>query len=108
MIPIPTLTPWLGVLLTISFLIFIIFLFLPALWELKNPKDAGPRRFPEVTIQRFGGVRKEGMQSSRLLMNGLWNFLFNMEGGELDAAKVDVAPIMQCLEHLPNIEMLQS
>jgi len=30
--------------------LFVFMLFLPAIWELKHPKDLGPRKFPDQTL----------------------------------------------------------
>ncbi|MFQ6080842.1 MAG: hypothetical protein ACE5OW_04135 [Candidatus Bathyarchaeia archaeon] len=52
MIPISTSTPWLLILLILALCGFVIILFLPALWELRKPRDPGPRRIDETTVEK--------------------------------------------------------
>lgn len=47
MLPNPTLT---FIILGLGVLIFILIMFLPALFELKMPKDAGPRMIKDYTL----------------------------------------------------------
>ena len=49
---IPVSTPWLLILSILALCGFVIVLFLPALWELRRPRDPGPRRIDEATIEK--------------------------------------------------------
>lgn len=52
----------------LSLIAFILILFLPSLWELKHPKDAGPRIIPGVSLDMTNFFLKNILQN-----------MFNME-----------------------------
>jgi hypothetical protein len=51
LIPIPT--SLIEILTPLLFLAFLILFFLPSILELKRPKDAGPRKIPNITLNKL-------------------------------------------------------
>jgi len=100
--PTPNPTPLLLILLTFALLGFITLFFLHSFLELKKPKDAGPRRIAETTIE--GIIRNGHVTTSQykpLPLEALWSNLIDIEGGE--SAKLSISTI-----GLPDYETLLS
>lgn len=87
MLPNPTLT---FMILGLGVLIFILIMFLPALFELKMPKDAGPRMIKDYTLPANLAI-KEVLIANLEEKQGLDQILVN---NILDAINV-----------LPNLEV---
>jgi len=52
LIPNPISSPYLLIILILALCVFIIFLFLPSILELRRPKDPGPRKIAEATTEK--------------------------------------------------------
>jgi len=87
MLPNPTLT---SIILGLGILIFILIMFLPALFELKMPKDAGPRM-----------IKDYGFPANLAIKEVLITNLEEKQG--LD--KILVKNIMDAINVLPNLEV---
>jgi hypothetical protein len=87
MLPNPTLT---FIILSLGVLIFILIMFLPALFELRMPKDAGPRM-----------IKDYGFPTNLAIKEVLIANLEEKQG--LD--KILVKNIMDAINVLPNLEV---
>jgi hypothetical protein len=99
-------TPLLFILLTFALLGFITLFFLHAFWELKKPKDAGPRRIAETTIE--GIIRNRHVATSQykqLPLEALWGNLIDIEGGEPAKLSISAIGLPDYETLLPNIEV---
>jgi bifunctional N-acetylglucosamine-1-phosphate-uridyltransferase/glucosamine-1-phosphate-acetyltransferase GlmU-like protein len=88
--------PWVAPLLIFAFCVFIVVLFLPALLELRKPKDAGPRKIPEITMEKIPRHAPDSAKSPKLsrvikehVPENLIHALNNLEGKEILNPRVD-------------------
>lgn len=104
--PTPNPTPLLLILLTFALLGFITLFFLHAFLELKKPKDAGPRRIAETTIE--GIIRNRHVATSQYKpspLEALWGNLIDIEGGEFAKLGISAIGLPDYETPLPNIEV---
>jgi hypothetical protein len=89
---IPNPTPAMFVILIFGLSTFLFIMLLPALFELKRPKDAGPRKIMDsvITVQRF--------QLGQIIS------LANVEEEKLGLDQVLVKKIAEIIAFLPNLE----
>ena len=91
MFPNPISIPWPLVILFLALCGFVTLLFIPALFELKRPKDPGPRRITDITIR--GMMTEAGLKQAkprRPLPESLRRILMDLEGEEIFEPNVDV------------------
>ncbi|KPV64756.1 MAG: hypothetical protein AOA65_0823 [Candidatus Bathyarchaeota archaeon BA1] len=96
MIPILMWIPWALIFLILMLCGFIMLIFLPALLELKRPKDPGPRRIAEPTIKKVVRHRRGPAKPIRWLPKSLRHTLIDLEGGE--SLELDVAVIRRIVD----------
>lgn len=107
--------PWLTPLLILALCLLVVILFLPALLELRKPKDAGPRKIAGIAIERiprrsqasakplkFSQVVKEHVPESFILA------LNNLEGKEISKPRVDIIRLAGEVELPSDIEMKEN
>jgi hypothetical protein len=89
---IPNSTPTIFVILIFGLSTFLFIMLLPALFELKRPKDAGPRKIMDsmIPVQRF--------QLGQMIS------LVNAEEEKLGLNQVLVKKIAEIIAFLPNLE----
>ena len=89
---IPNPTPTMLVILIFGVSTFIFIMLLPALFELKRPKDAGPRKIMDaiIAVQQF--------QLGQIIS------LMNVEEEKLGLDQVLVKKIAEIIAFLPNLE----
>lgn len=76
----------------LSLIAFMLILFLPTLWELKRPKDAGPRIIPGISIDMVNFFLK--------------NMLRNMSNIEDERLSMDWnLSLHECLKKLVDLEL---
>ncbi|MBX5326997.1 MAG: hypothetical protein ACQXXH_06825 [Candidatus Bathyarchaeia archaeon] len=99
MIPIPISTPQILTLVLFSAFVLFIVLFLPAILELRKPKDAGPRRIFEADGKEVVGFDILFAVYFREKTNSLFGFLEDIEPQE------PVFPVQNSFSlALPDIE----
>lgn len=104
--PTPNPTSLLLIFLTFALLGFITVFFLPALLELKKPKDAGPRRITETTIEGIKTNRHVATsQYKPLPLEALWGNLIDIEGEESAKLGIGAIRLSDYEILLPNIEV---
>jgi hypothetical protein len=93
MIPNSIPTEFSTLLLYILFLIgFILILFLPTFWELKHPKDAGPRVIPSIAMETANFFLRDALQK-----------IVNMDDGHFSSN--ENVSILDCLKGLVDLEI---
>ncbi len=106
---------WLTLLLVLALCVLVLVLFLPALLELRKPKDAGPREIvgiamkeiprytrPSATPPKLSHIVKEHVPES------LIHTLNNLEGKEISKPSVDVIRLAGEVELPSDIEIRES
>lgn len=99
MIPIPISAPQTFALLAITAAIFLLALFLPAVLELKRPKDAGPRKILEADGKEIVGFNLLLAIYFRENSRGVPLFLEDIEPQEFEAPGKSFLSLL-----LPDIE----
>jgi predicted acyltransferase (DUF342 family) len=106
---------WVAQLLIFAFCVFIAVFFLPALLELKKPKDAGPRKIPEIATERIPRRTPESAEASKLsqvvkeyVPESLIHALNNLEGKEILKTRVDTIRLVGEIKLPSDIEMREN
>jgi hypothetical protein len=99
LIPIPISAPQTFALLAITAAIFLLALFLPAILELKRPKDAGPRRIFEADGKEIVGFNLLLAVYFRKNSRGVRLFLEDIEPQEFEVPEKGFLSLL-----LPDIE----
>lgn len=104
--------PWLILLWILALSGFVVLIFLPALLELRNPKDNGPRKIPETGVERVIEGEREGtshleMQSvvEEYVPQDLRRTLIDLDGRRISKPSMDVIRISGDVELPSDIEM---
>lgn len=107
--------PWFIVLLILSLGGFVIFLFLPTLWELKKPRDSGPRKIAEISTERVPERGGELAKSPKLpravkegIPEGLRHALIDLDGKEISKLGINTIRIVGDTELPSGIEIREN
>lgn len=95
LVPILISIQWLLTLLLVTSCGLVAALFLPALHELKTPKDPSPRRIPDTTIRGMQFGKEDLTEPRSVLSRSSWLTLIDLEDKEIfglttDARWIDV------------------
>ncbi len=108
-------SPWVAPLLIFAFCVFIVVLFLPALLELRKPKDAGPRKIPEIVMERIPRHARDSAKPPKLsqvvkehVPESLIHALNNLEGKEILKPRVDTIRLAGEIKLPSDIEMKEN
>jgi hypothetical protein len=106
---------WFTPLLILALCLLIVIFFLPALLELRKPKDAGPRKIVGIAMERIPRCSHTSAKPLKLsqvvkehVPESLIHALNNLEGKEISEPRVDVIRLAGEVELPSDIEMKEN